>query len=341
MNNETIATTHPAAPVNPFHRHGLAEHVNAGTVEIESSRAIAEAQGKLVIAKRFPRDQHKAFEAAMQACRRTGLAEDAFWSYPRGKETLSGSSIYLARELARVWGNIDYGIRELSRKDGVSEMQAYAWDLETNTLSTQNFTVRHWRDTKGGGYALTDERDIYEITANQGARRLRSCVFSVLPSDLVSAAEDECKKTLAGNNDEPIADRVRKLIGAFAKVGVTVAMIESRLGHSLDTVLPEEIADLRQAFTSIKSGVTKAGDWFGGARPEREASDVLEGGAATPATAAPAAAAAPPRARRTKPAAEQPPAETLPPAAAETPTTGQAPVEPQTSTAQDDGDIFG
>ena len=318
--NDAVITSNPALPVNPFARHGLSEHVAAGTVEIESSRAIAEAQGKLVIAKRFPRNQALAFDEAMQACRRMGLAEDAFWSFPRGRETITGSSIHLARELARVWGNIEYNIRELSRKDGVSEMQAFAWDLQTNTLVTQNFTVRHWRDTKSGGYALTDERDIYELTANQGSRRLRSCIFGVLPSDLIRAAEDECKRTLAGNNEEPIKDRVRKLISAFAKHGVTAAMIEARLGHSLDETLPEEIADLRSIWNSLKDGATKAGDWFGGAKPAPEASAILDD----------VQVLTPPAKRAPKPKPEP-----APPAAE------PEPVQSTPAASNDDGDIFG
>lgn len=312
-----IVTTSHGGPANPFQRTTLAEHANVGTIEVESARAIAEAQGKLVIAKRFPRNQALAFEETIQACRRMGLAEVAFWSYPRGRDTVSGSSIYLARELARIWGNIDYGIRELSRKDGVSEMQAYAWDLQTNALNTQNFTVRHWRDTKNGGYALTDERDIYELTANQGARRLRGCIFAVLPSDLVNAAEDECRKTLQGNNDEPIADRVRKMLGGFGKLGVTAVMIEARLGHSLDTVLPDELGELRSIYTSIKSGVTTASDWFGGAKPEPTvAADILAPAPAPPPVQEAAKPApAPARAQRRAPAPppqpepEQPPME--------------------------------
>lgn len=325
MSENAITTRSGSA--NPFARTELSQHVNAGTIEVESSRAIAEAQGKLVIAKKFPRNEALAYDEAMQACRRMGLAEDAFFSFPRGGQTVSGATVHLARELARVWGNIEYNIRELSRKDGVSEMQAFAWDLQTNTLVTQNFTVRHWRDTKGGGYQLTDERDIYELTANQGSRRLRSCIFAVLPSDLVSAAEAECKKTLAGNNDEPIKERVRKLIGAFGKYGVTAAMIEGRLGHSLDAVLPEELAELRSIWNSIKDGATKAGEWFGGAKAERETvAEILD---EAPEAPAPAPKPAPKAAKKAAPA----------PAPAPT-------AEPTTETTNDesepdDGDVFG
>jgi hypothetical protein len=329
MSETTTITKSVGGNANPFARTELSQHVNAGTIEIESSRAIAEAQGKLVIAKRFPRNEALAYDEAMQACRRMGLAEDAFFSFPRGGQTVSGATVHLARELARVWGNIEYNIRELSRKDGVSEMQAFAWDLQTNTLVTQNFTVRHWRDTKSGGYQLTDERDIYELTANQGSRRLRSCIFAVLPSDLVSAAEAECKKTLAGNNDEPIKERVRKLITAFGKYGVTAAMIEGRLGHSLDAVLPEELAELRSIWNSIKDGATKAGEWFGGAKAERETVDgILDEAPETPAPKpAPAPAAKQPKKAAPAPA----------PAPAPEPVTETTSNEPE----PDDGDVFG
>ena len=75
--------------------------INQGTVAIESSRAVAEAQGKLLIAKKFPRNETEAFSKAIQSCQRTGLASKAFYSYPRGKETITGVTIRFAEELAR------------------------------------------------------------------------------------------------------------------------------------------------------------------------------------------------------------------------------------------------
>lgn len=332
MSNDTVTTVHHAAPINPFERGGLSEHVNAGTVEIESSRAIAEAQGKLVIAKRFPRNEAIAYSKIIASCRRKGLAEEATYSFPRGGQTVSGPSIRLAEELARAWGNIDYGIRELSRKDGVSEMEAYAWDLETNTSSSQKFSVRHIRDTKTGNYALTDERDIYELTANQGARRLRARVLAILPPDLVEAALAECRLTLAGKSDEPIADRVRKMIRAFEKHGVTAPMIELRLGHSLDATLPEELADLIGIFNSLKSGMSKASDWFGGVKAELPASDVLDAPATAPAPATVEKPKASRKAQAPPPAVEEPTPSPAPDAAPE-------PEAPSVKTA--DGDIFG
>src|SRR6185436_17575572 len=107
---------------------------------------------------------------------------------------------------------------------------SFAVDLETNSWDTKVFTVRHWRDTRDGGHALTDERDIYELVANQGARRKRACILALIPGDIAEAAEAECDKTLAGENQEPREDRVRAMLVDFDKVGVTKEMIEVRLG---------------------------------------------------------------------------------------------------------------
>ncbi len=70
-----------------------------------------------------------------------------------------------------------------------STVEAFAWDVEeANTRQTKVFQVRHWRHTKQGGYKLTDPRDIYELVANNGARRLRACILGVIPGDVIDAA---------------------------------------------------------------------------------------------------------------------------------------------------------
>lgn len=248
--------------VNPF-LGAKAEHLNAGTVEIESSRAVAEAQGKLLIAKKFPRNEADAYAKIMQACGRKALAEQALYAYPKGGQTVSGVSIRFAEEVARLWGNIDYGIRELSQKDGISEMEAYCWDMQTNVSSSQRFTIAHERHTNKGVTKLTDPRDVYELTANMGARRLRARILAVLPADLVDAAEQAIRNTLAGNASESIEDRIRKMLTAFAKFGVTKELIEKRAGKQITEFFPEDVVELGTIFTSIKDGMSKAGDWFG------------------------------------------------------------------------------
>jgi hypothetical protein len=253
------------------------DNINQGTVAIEASRAIAEAQGKLVIAKRFPRDEVQAYNRVAQACQRKGIAEKAFYSYNRGGGTVSGPTIRFAEGLARCWGNIDYGIKELSQDEGKSEMQAYAWDLETNAQSVQNFTNPHIREVGGKAKILTSQRDIYEINANMGARRLRSRILAILPTDLVDMAINECKKTLAGNNDEPLIDRVKKMVVAFGKIGVTQEQIENRLGRKVDTMTVDDFTDYIGIYNAIKQGESKIAEWFEAEKVASDLTDALKG----------------------------------------------------------------
>ena len=84
------------------------DNINQGTVAIEASRAIAEAQGALILAKQYPRDEIKAYARVIEACQRPEMAAKAFYSFPRGKETVvEGPTIRFAEELARCWGNFD------------------------------------------------------------------------------------------------------------------------------------------------------------------------------------------------------------------------------------------
>lgn len=238
------------------------DKINQGTVAVESSRAIAEAQGKLLMAKRFPRNYTESYAKAIEACQRKGFAEKAFFSYPRAGQTVTGVTIRFAEEMARCYGNLDYGIKEMSHEDGRSEMQAYCWDLETNTISSQNFTVEHILETKSGNRKLTSQRDIYERTANDGARRLRSRILAILPPDLVEDCITECKLTLAGQNDIPMIDKVKNMVTAFAKLGVTKEMIEKRLNHTIETVNADELTEYIGIFNGLKQKETTISDWF-------------------------------------------------------------------------------
>lgn len=49
------------------------------------------------------------------------------------------------------------------------------------------------------------------------------------------------------------ADRLQGMINAFAGLGVTVAMIESRLGHTVTDTTPDELSDLTAVFKAVKA----------------------------------------------------------------------------------------
>ena len=273
-------TVQNTAPNIPTMQGGVMAHmekINQGTIAIEASRAIAEAQGKLVIAKRFPRDEVQSYAKAMEACQRPTMAAKAFYSFPRGGQTVEGPTIRFAEELARCWGNIDYGIKELSQDDGKSEMQAYAWDLETNAQSVQNFTNPHQREQGKKMVTLTSQREIYENNANMATRRLRSRILAILPAWFVEDAIAECKRTLSGQNDTPLIDRVKKMVVHFAKLGVTQEMIEKRLKRKIDTMTSDDFVEYVGIYNAVKGGESKIADWFDAQKEANELTEALKG----------------------------------------------------------------
>lgn len=228
----------------------------------ESSRAVAEIQSALVIAQRFPRDQKKAMDRILNACQRPTLAESSMYAYARGGSSITGPSIRLAESLAQNWGNMQFGIEELSSANGKSEVKAFAWDLETNTRRSMTFTVPHERHTRQGITKLTDPRDIYETVANMGSRRVRACILAVIPGDVVESAVEQCKQTLTASVDIT-PEALRKMASYFeTKFGVTTEQIEARIQCRLEAIKPAQWLSLRDIKNSLADGMSKPEDWF-------------------------------------------------------------------------------
>lgn len=215
----------------------------------------------MIIARQFPRDHMRANDQILNACMRPTLAEKALYTYSRGGQDVTGPSIRLAETLAQYWGNIQFGVRELEQGDGVSTVEAFAWDIETNVRDVKIFQVAHERHTRKGVTRLTDPRDIYELVANQGSRRLRACILGIIPGDVQEAAIEQCERTLAASADtSPEAQKA--LLERFAEFNVTKNQIEKRIQRRIDAIQPAQIVDLRKVYCSLRDGMSKPEDWF-------------------------------------------------------------------------------
>lgn len=227
---------------------------------IEQSRAVAEVQAAVLVARQFPRVEAAAIARMTQACQHPALADKAFYSFKRGGSTVSGETIHLAKELARCWGNIQHGIAEMSRDDvlGQSEMQAWAWDMESNERVSTTFIVKHARWADGKAKKLEDFRDIYENNANNGARRLREMILSVLPVYFVEKAKDLCSATIRHGGGVPLPERIAEAVAHFERIGIIADQLEQHTGRPVEKWTDRDVAALRVLFNSIDRGeITK------------------------------------------------------------------------------------
>lgn len=231
------------------------EMMSGASQNIEESRAIQEIQASIIMARRFPRDPNRSVTNVLRECKRYGLAEKALYRYSRGGQEIKGETIRLLEVIARHWGNLDYGYREISQANGASEVQAFAVDWENNVRVTRTFYVRHTRDKKSGTEILKSDRDIYEHMSSQAQRRVRSVIAELIPGDIIEIARKECEKTLKlGDGTKSTAERIRDMVIAFDTVGITKGQIETYLKHPIDQTIPDEIASMTEIFRSIKDG---------------------------------------------------------------------------------------
>lgn len=259
MNTEVVESPFAAA------RHAVQQADTAASRQ-NQSRELAETQTKYLMAQRFPRDVVGAMDRILNAFTRPSLAEKAQYQFARGGSDIIGPSIRAAEAIAQQWGNMEQGFRELSRATepgGVpfSEVEAYAVDLEGRNAKRLQFIVRHWRDTKSGGYKLKDERDIYELIANQAQRRVRACILAMIPGDVTEAAMDQAEVTLKTSADTS-PEAMQKMLAAFVPFGVTKEQIEKRIQRRLDAIQPAQVVALKRIYASLRDDMSTPADWF-------------------------------------------------------------------------------
>ncbi len=245
----------------------LPEQIQSNSVlEIETQRSIQEVQASMIIAQKFPRDMNVSHTNIIEACKRPSLADISLYSYPRAGQTITGPSIRLLEVISQYWGNIQAGTREISQGKsedgfGYSEVETFAWDLQTNTKVIKNFRVSHIREKAGRISALKSPRDIYEQVANQASRRQRACLQSVIPRHIIDDAVQRCRLTLTGG-DEPLSVKIEKMLVAYKDISVSQKLIEEKLGHSIKDMSIDEFIEYRTIYKTISSKEGKREDFF-------------------------------------------------------------------------------
>lgn len=235
------------------------------STKVEQARAAAEVAAAVQVAQNNPRDIDQAIAEMQAACSRESLAKRAFYSLPRAGGKVEGSTVHFARELARCYGNVEYGIRELARDDiaGQSELQAWAWDQERNVRQTRAVIVPHARMARGSRQQITDLTDIINNNNSFAARALRECILTLLPVWFRDEAEELAAKTLQGDPAVPLENRISAAIEAYANSHrVTLSQLEARLGSKRAKWTATDVAVLNVLFHEMSRGEKHASDEF-------------------------------------------------------------------------------
>lgn len=264
---------------NPADGESAMEVARAGTI----ATAQREVESAVILAKRYPRNEEAAYASIMVACGRPNFAEKGNYAFPRGKvkndegewvsNMVKGPSIYLARELAKAWGNIRFGFRIVFDDIEEREIEAYAWDLERNLhnsaatrfkklVQRKVWSTVNGQKTSETQWVTPDERDLREMTSKQAALLIRNCILQLVPADFIDDAREKCEATKLAKVKEDPEKSLKAVIVGFAGINVPAETLESLLGHPVGQCSPPEIVDLKGIYAAIRDGQATIGEYL-------------------------------------------------------------------------------
>ena len=263
------------------------------------TREMVETLGMMQMAKMNPRDYEVIRARLHSAAQNENLAVAAEYIYAKGGTEVTGLSIRAAEALARAYGNIVSGCREVEVTDKMTKCQAYCWDMETNSRFEEVFEVPHSRskgkwDEHGRRIGtevvpITDQRELDEITRSRGARIKRACILAAIPVDIQEEFADECDKTLSrklrkmvdkkaeakdGEEVYTIKDMIDDMLTTLSsKYSVSKRMVCDRFQKKSENDLynldNRQVVMLLRIMAGLKDGIATPADYFKGASNER------------------------------------------------------------------------
>ena len=225
-----------------------------------SAVARDEREAMMELAKKYPRKEMEAAALICRSCERVGLAEKAEYRFTRGGQVIRGATINLAREAARVWGNILSGQRTTSEDGSYATVQGWALDLQSGRGTQLEKKVKILVQRKGGGatqWVKPNERDKLELIGREGSKLERNAILALIPSDIVADAVDVARRTLesaaSGDLKKNREDVIRGLVAVAMSVGIYQADIEKHIDHPVEQLSGEEVVDIRKLINAIKA----------------------------------------------------------------------------------------
>jgi len=148
-------------------------------------------------------------------------------------------------------------------------------DLERNITHAAEATVRkrvERRQLRGGQRAISQrvttqgevvylveatDDEVANLHASRVSKLLRNLGLRILPRDVVEEAQDLCVSTLRNRAQQDPAGERRRLVDAFAALGVLPADLARYLGHPLEQLQAAELTELREVFAAVRDGEIK------------------------------------------------------------------------------------
>lgn len=235
-----------------------------------AAQAQAAVQARYVMALQRPRDLDEVRVRVLKECRRPGFAEAALYRKPVGKTPVIGPSIRFAEAVLRCMTNVLVEVQTTYDDEEKRVIRVSVTDLESNlTYPTDKVITKTVERRQAKGEVLGErlnsfgdrvfivratEDDLLVKEAAIVSKTIRTNGLRLIPGDILDEAIATVRATLeTGAKSDPEAER-KKLVDAFASLGVMPPDLKVYLGHDVGQCAPAEIADLRLVYRTLKDG---------------------------------------------------------------------------------------
>jgi hypothetical protein len=238
-----------------------------------SAQAEAEVKARWAIAQRNPRNLDGVRVALLRECDRPGFADVAKYAKPVGGSTVVGPSIRFVEAALRCMGNVIASTTLVAEDARTRRLQVMVTDLETNVSWPRQITIEKTveRGNANGRTVLSERlntsgKKSYLVVATEDelankeaaavSKAIRTAGLRVIPGDLIEEAMRRVDEVRTAKVKQDPAGERKRLVDAFAGVGVAPEQLVEYLGHGLDFCQPAELVELRDTYAAIRDGET-------------------------------------------------------------------------------------
>lgn len=242
-----------------------------------AASARAEVESAYVMALKKPRSEEDARVAILKISMDPDFAEKAKYRKPVGGSSIEGPSIRFAEEMLRHWGNVKTMQTATYEDDLKRIVKVTVIDLESNISYSKEVTIEKTVERRNGkGREIISERlntngeRVFIVKATEDelmnkeaaavSKIIRNNGLRLIPQHIIDAAMDMVEQSLRSKvNKDPDAEK-RKILDAFASLGINPSDIEKYLGCSINQITPAQVVNLRGLFAALKDGQTTWAD---------------------------------------------------------------------------------
>lgn len=244
-----------------------------------AERSKALVQVKFLMALQDPRNEDDAEREILKYCQKPEFAENVEYNIPFGDVRARGLTIRFAEMARMFWKHLHIDQQTLYEDKDCVIVNVDGLDAQMCVSESAQVRIEKSieRKNKKDREVISERKNsknetVYLVQATEDelfmkqnriiSKLRRNIILGFLPAHIKFEALKVARKTVADRDAKDPDEARKKLIEAFAALGITSTDLKQYLGHAAKTITPNEITKLREIYVAIRDGEAKWTDYL-------------------------------------------------------------------------------